>query len=180
MFDMGFEPQISKIIQNTRPDRQTVLFSATFPTNIEGLARRALTKPLEIIVGGKTKAAAEIEQIVEIRTDEEKWRRLLQLLGVWSEKGQILVFVDTQHHCDSLFADLLKVGYSPLSLHGGKDQYDRDQVGDLLHAILWRKAFVPSLPRKLDTDDCLVCVCVFPLLSLDFRRCSTSRTGCGT
>ena len=66
MFDMGFEPQITKIIQNTRPDRQTVMFSATFPTHVEGLARRALSKPLEIVVGGKTKAAAEIEQIVEV------------------------------------------------------------------------------------------------------------------
>ena len=66
MFDMGFEPQITKILQNTRPDRQTVMFSATFPTHVEGLARRALVKPLEIIVGGKTKAAAEIEQIIEV------------------------------------------------------------------------------------------------------------------
>ena len=52
----------------------------------------------------------------------------MQLLGLWYEKGQILVFVDTQTRCDTLFADLLKVGYPGLSLHGGKDQYDRDQV----------------------------------------------------
>lgn len=50
MFDMGFEPQIAKIIQNTRPDRQTVLFSATFPRSVETLARKVLTRPIEIQV----------------------------------------------------------------------------------------------------------------------------------
>jgi ATP-dependent RNA helicase DDX46/PRP5 len=65
---------------------------------------------------------------VQIRKEEDKFKRLLQILGVWYEKGQVLVFVDTQTHCDYLFAELLKIGYPGLSLHGGKDQYDRDQV----------------------------------------------------
>jgi ATP-dependent RNA helicase DDX46/PRP5 len=67
----------------------------------------------------------------QIRSEEDKFKRLLQILGVWYEKGQILVFVDTQQHCDSLFADLLRIGYPALSLHGGKDQFDRDQVRNL-------------------------------------------------
>jgi ATP-dependent RNA helicase DDX46/PRP5 len=50
MFDMGFEPQVMRIIDNVRPDRQTVLFSATFPRQMEALARRILTKPIEIQV----------------------------------------------------------------------------------------------------------------------------------
>lgn len=49
-----------------------------------------------------------------------------QLLGVWYEKGNILVFVDTQQKCDTLFQDLSRAGYNGLSLHGGKDQTDRD------------------------------------------------------
>jgi ATP-dependent RNA helicase DDX46/PRP5 len=53
MFDMGFEPQISKILSNIRPDRQTVMFSATFPKSVEGLAKKILTRPLEIIVGAR-------------------------------------------------------------------------------------------------------------------------------
>ena len=51
MFDMGFEPQVMKIVNNIRPDRQTILFSATFPKQMEELARRTLNKPIEIIVG---------------------------------------------------------------------------------------------------------------------------------
>ena len=54
MFDMGFEPQITRIMNNLRPDRQTVMFSATFPHAMEALARSALTNPVEIQVGGRS------------------------------------------------------------------------------------------------------------------------------
>lgn len=50
MFDMGFEPQVMKIVNNIRPDRQTVLFSATFPKQMEALARKVLERPVEIQV----------------------------------------------------------------------------------------------------------------------------------
>ena len=53
MFDMGFEPQIAKIMANIRPDRQTVMFSATFPKNVETLAKRILREPVEIVVGSR-------------------------------------------------------------------------------------------------------------------------------
>lgn len=103
MFDMGFEPQIKMIMQNVRPDRQTALFSATFPRTVETLAKKVLHMPLEIIVGGRSVASSSITQHVEIRDDDDKFMRLLQLLGVWYEKGNILVFVDTQSKCDTLF-----------------------------------------------------------------------------
>ncbi len=50
MFDMGFEPQVMRVVDNCRPDRQTVLFSATFPRQMEGLARKILDKPVEVQV----------------------------------------------------------------------------------------------------------------------------------
>jgi ATP-dependent RNA helicase DDX46/PRP5 len=65
MFDMGFEPQIRMIIQNVRPDRQTVLFSATFPKTIEKLAKGILRAPLEIVVGERSTVNKDITQIVE-------------------------------------------------------------------------------------------------------------------
>ena len=67
MFDLGFEPQITRILENVRPLRQVALFSATFPKNVETLARRGLNKPVEIIVGSKGKACANVEQVVEVR-----------------------------------------------------------------------------------------------------------------
>lgn len=53
MFDLGFEPQISKLLTNVRPDRQTVLFSATFPRNVETLAKKILQSPIEVVVGNR-------------------------------------------------------------------------------------------------------------------------------
>nr|DAD37449.1 TPA_asm: hypothetical protein HUJ06_008089 [Nelumbo nucifera] len=119
MFDMGFEPQITRIVQNTQPDRQTVLFSATFPRQVEILARKVLNKPVEIQVGGRSVVNKDITQLVEVRPESERFLRLLELIGEWYEKGRILIFVYTQEKCDSLFKDLLRHGYPFLSLFMG-------------------------------------------------------------
>uniref|UniRef100_A0A2P2MRT2 RNA helicase n=1 Tax=Rhizophora mucronata TaxID=61149 RepID=A0A2P2MRT2_RHIMU len=128
MFDMGFEPQITRIVQNIRPDRQTVLFSATFPRQVEILARKVLNKPVEIQVGGRSVVNKDITQLVEVRPESERFLRLLEILGEWYEKGKILIFVHSQEKCDALFRDLLKHGYPCLSLHGAKDQTDREST----------------------------------------------------
>ncbi|XP_012506757.1 PREDICTED: probable ATP-dependent RNA helicase DDX46 [Propithecus coquereli] len=64
MFDMGFEPQVMRIVDNVRPDRQTVMFSATFPRAMEALARRILSKPIEVQVGGRSVVCSDVEQQV--------------------------------------------------------------------------------------------------------------------
>ncbi|WBW75482.1 ATP-dependent RNA helicase Prp11 [Schizosaccharomyces osmophilus] len=131
MFDLGFEPQVMRIINNVRPSRQTVLFSATFPRAMEALARKVLKKPIEITVGGRSVVASEVEQIVEIRSEGSKFMRLLELLGeLYNTKADVrtLVFVDRQEAADTLFSDLMKRGYSSSSIHGGKDQNDRDST----------------------------------------------------
>lgn len=133
MFDMGFEPQVMKILGNIRPDRQTVLFSATFPRQMEALARKTLSKPVEIIVGGRSVVAPEIEQIVEVRSEESKFLRLLELLGNLyldekAEDDRTLIFVDRQESADGLLRDLMRKGYPCMSIHGSKDQIDRDST----------------------------------------------------
>lgn len=60
MFDLGFEPQITRILDTVRPKRQIVMFSATFPKNVEILARKILVKPVEIIVGSRGQACANV------------------------------------------------------------------------------------------------------------------------
>ena len=135
MFDMGFEPQVMKIMANIRPDRQTVLFSATFPRQMEALARKTLAKPVEIVVGGRSVVAPEITQIVEVRAEETKFIRLLELLGNLyeeekNEDDRALVFVDRQESADGLLRDLMRKGYPCMSIHGGKDQIDRDSTID--------------------------------------------------
>jgi ATP-dependent RNA helicase DDX46/PRP5 len=135
MFDMGFEPQVMKILGNIRPDRQTVLFSATFPRQMEALARKTLSKPVEIVVGGRSVVAPEITQIVEVRNEDTKFHRLLELLGnLYSddknEDDRVLIFVDRQESADGLLRDLMRKGYPCMSIHGGKDQTDRDSTID--------------------------------------------------
>jgi len=66
MFDLGFEPQITKIIENSRPRKQVVLFSATFPKNVEMLARRILVNPCEVIVGSRGQACTNVEQVIVV------------------------------------------------------------------------------------------------------------------
>ncbi|KAJ3290332.1 pre-mRNA processing RNA-helicase [Borealophlyctis nickersoniae] len=133
MFDMGFEPQVMKMVNNVRPDRQTILFSATFPRKMEALARKILIKPLEITVGGRSVVAADVEQVVEVLEEDDKFVRLLGILGDAGQKDpddkiKILIFVDRQEAADSLLSQLIKRGYPCQSLHGGKDQADRDST----------------------------------------------------
>ena len=135
MFDLGFEPQILKIMTNIRPDRQTVLFSATFPKQMEALARKTLSKPIEIVVGGRSVVAPEITQIVEVRAEETKFIRLLELLGKQyedekNEDDRTLIFVDRHESADGLLKDLMRKGYPCGSIHGAKDQVDRSSTID--------------------------------------------------
>ncbi|KAM4546785.1 putative ATP-dependent RNA helicase DDX46 [Fundulus diaphanus] len=128
MFDMGFEPQVMRIVDNVRPDRQTVMFSATFPRAMEALARRILAKPIEVQVGGRSVVCSDVEQHVLVIDEDQKFLKLLEILGHYQEKGSVIIFVDKQEHADGLLKDLMKASYPCLSLHGGIDQYDRDSI----------------------------------------------------
>lgn len=129
MFDMGFEPQVMRIIDICRPDKQMVMFSATFPRQMEALARRILVRPVEVAVGGKSIVCKDIEQHVHVVEDEQKFLKLLEILGQRISDGSAIVFVDKQEHADSLLKDLMNASYNSCgSLHGGIDQYDRDST----------------------------------------------------
>nr|A6RW79.1 RecName: Full=Pre-mRNA-processing ATP-dependent RNA helicase prp5 [Botrytis cinerea B05.10] len=133
MFDMGFEPQVMKVFNNIRPNRQTILFSATMPRIMDALAKKTLQSPVEIVVGGRSVVAPEITQIVEVREEKEKFHRLLELLGELyntDEDARTLIFVDRQEKADDLLKDLMRKGYPCMSIHGGKDQVDRDSTID--------------------------------------------------
>ena len=125
MFDFGFEPQVTKIISNIRPDRQTVMFSATFPRTMEILARKFLHRPIQVQVGGRSIVCKDVEQNVVVINEDRKFFKLLELLGLFIDKGSCLIFVDKQEIADMILRDLWKASYSCLSLHGGMDQYDR-------------------------------------------------------
>ena len=159
MFDMGFEPQVNKILDNIRPDRQTVMFSATFPKKMEDLARKALHKPIEVSVGGRSVVCKDVEQHVVVIDEDKKYLKLLELLGLYQEKGSVIVFVDKQEDADDLCKNLLKNSYSCMALHGGVDQDDRESIMDF-----FKKASVPLLvatsiaARGLDVKDLILVI----------------------
>ncbi|MES1904942.1 MAG: putative ATP-dependent RNA helicase ddx46, partial [Paramarteilia canceri] len=129
MFDMGFEPQVMLILDSARPDKQTLLFSATFPSQMETLARLVLKKPIEVSVGAKSVVASDISQNVHVLEDEsQKVLKLLEILGIYITQGSALIFVEKQESCDILAKQLKNFHYPCAALHAGVDQYDRDSI----------------------------------------------------
>ncbi|XP_043707383.1 DEAD-box ATP-dependent RNA helicase 20-like isoform X2 [Telopea speciosissima] len=129
MLDMGFEPQIRKIVTQIRPDRQTLYWSATWPRQVEALARQFLCDPYKVIIGSPNlKANQSINQVVEVMTEMEKYNRLIKLLTEMMDGSRILVFLQTKKGCDQVTRKLRMDGWPALSIHGDKNQAERDRV----------------------------------------------------
>lgn len=79
-------------------------------------------------VGGKSVVCDDVSQNVVILEEHQKMLKLLELLGVYWEHGNVLVFVDKQEKADELVAQLMRSGYNCAPLHGGIDQFDRDST----------------------------------------------------
>ncbi|XP_011047813.1 PREDICTED: DEAD-box ATP-dependent RNA helicase 30 [Populus euphratica] len=129
MLDMGFEPQIRKIISQIRPDRQTLYWSATWPREVEILARQFLHNAYKVIIGSPDlKANQSINQVVEVVMDMEKYNRLIKLLKEVMDGSRILIFMETKKGCDQVTRQLRMDGWPALSIHGDKNQAERDWV----------------------------------------------------
>ncbi|XP_063707151.1 uncharacterized protein LOC134835991 isoform X3 [Culicoides brevitarsis] len=132
MLDMGFEPQIRKIIEQIRPDRQVLMWSATWPKEVQLLAEDFLKDYIKINIGSLNLAAnSNIEQVVEVCEESEKEAKLCQLLKeiVTDDlENKIIVFVETKKKVEDLLKVIQKQGYSVNSIHGDKSQAERDFV----------------------------------------------------
>ncbi|CAD8183063.1 unnamed protein product [Paramecium pentaurelia] len=129
MLDMGFEPQIRKIVDQIRPQRQTMLFSATWPKEVQKLALDfCKQEPVHIQIGNVELTSNKmIKQIVYVMKAIEKNQRLLYLLKDIAHK-KILIFCSTKKGCDQLQKTLDREGIRCLALHGDKKQSERDYV----------------------------------------------------
>ncbi|XP_033172299.1 ATP-dependent RNA helicase dbp2 [Drosophila mauritiana] len=136
MLDMGFEPQIRKIIEQIRPDRQVVMWSATWPKEVQALAGDFLNDYIQINIGSMNLSANHnIRQIVEICTEIEKPQRLVCLLNEispiknsGSNGNKIIVFVETKIKVEDILQIIRAEGYNATSIHGDKTQNERDSV----------------------------------------------------
>ncbi|XP_063815580.1 ATP-dependent RNA helicase DDX42 [Pseudophryne corroboree] len=129
MFDMGFEYQVRSIANHVRPDRQTLLFSATFRKKIERLARDILIDPIRVVQGDIGEANEDITQMVEILTSgPDKWNWVTRRLVEFTSAGSVVLFVTKKANAEEL-ANNLRVEDHPLGLlHGDMDQSERNKV----------------------------------------------------
>lgn len=129
MFDMGFEPQVRSICDHVRPDRQTLLFSATFKKRVEKLARDILTDPIRIVQGDVGEANEDVTQIVLVLSSlPSKWTWLLGHIVEFLSAGSVLIFVTKKANAEELANNLKLKEYEVLLLHGDMDQIERNKV----------------------------------------------------
>ncbi|XP_053325935.1 probable ATP-dependent RNA helicase DDX17 [Spea bombifrons] len=131
MLDMGFEPQIRKIVDQIRPDRQTLMWSATWPKEVRQLAEDFLRDYVQINVGNlELSANHNILQIVDVCQESEKDHKLIQLMEeIMAEKeNKTIIFVETKRRCDDLTRRMRRDGWPAMCIHGDKSQQERDWV----------------------------------------------------
>lgn len=124
MLDMGFAPQINRIVAEIPPYRQTLLFSATMPPEVEALARKYLRKPVVVQVGRRSQAAHTVTHAVYPVPRERKSALLAELLKR-EEMDTVLVFTRTKHGADKVVRHLEKEGIRSTAMHADKTQPQR-------------------------------------------------------
>jgi len=128
LFDMGFLPDIRRILRHIPRKRQTLLFGATMPDEIRILAREILVDPLTVQVG-KTAPAITVSHAIYPVAQHLKTRLLVELLRQ-TQAGSVLVFTRTKHRAKQLGEKLLKAGYQATSLQGNLSQNRRQEAMD--------------------------------------------------
>jgi ATP-dependent RNA helicase DDX5/DBP2 len=130
MLDMGFEPQIRKVVSQIRPDRQTLLWSATWPKEIQRMARDFCREdPVKVTIGSEELSTnPDITQQIEVVGEFEKRDRFMS----WIKEAaggdeRVLVFTETKRGADSLCRELQYQQMSAAAIHGDKDQRTRDR-----------------------------------------------------
>lgn len=152
MLDMGFAADIDSIVQETPHNRQTLLFSATYPENIEALSRQYQNNPVSIRVESLHTAHTIQQQFIECDRDDRlgALERALAHFGI----QQAVIFCNTKQTTHEVCTHLRDLGYSALGLHGDLEQKDRDRV-----LVRFRQGSLAILvatdvaARGLDVDD---------------------------
>ncbi|XP_052860777.1 uncharacterized protein LOC128267868 [Anopheles cruzii] len=158
MLDMGFEPQIRKIVEQIRPDRQVLMWSATWPKEVQTLAEDFLRDYIQINIGSLSLAANHnIHQIVDVCEENEKESKLLKLLkeiASTDASNKIIIFVETKKKVEDLLKNIVRDGYGATSIHGDKSQSERDYVlQDFRHGKSTILVATDVAARGLDVED---------------------------
>jgi ATP-dependent RNA helicase RhlE len=126
MLDMGFKPQLDKIMRTLPAERQTLLFSATMPPDLGALARMHLKNPVRVSVGPQAIPPPKATQDVFMVGNNEKTKLLISMVG--TNPGNVLVFARTKHRTDRVMRSLCDAGFAAQRLHSNRTQQQRREA----------------------------------------------------
>jgi len=127
MLDMGFAPQLNRIVAEIPPYRQTLLFSATMPPEVEALARTYLRKPVVVQIGRRSEAVSTVTHAVYPVPRERKTKLLVELLKE-AQMDSVLIFTRTKHGADRVVQHLEDEGINATAMHADKSQGERTRA----------------------------------------------------
>ncbi|XP_010485405.1 PREDICTED: DEAD-box ATP-dependent RNA helicase 14 [Camelina sativa] len=129
MLDMGFEPQIRKIVKEIPTKRQTLMYTATWPKGVRKIAADLLVNPAQVNIGNVDELVANksITQHIEVVAPMEKQRRLEQILRSQEPGSKVIIFCSTKRMCDQLTRNITRQ-FGAAAIHGDKSQPERDHV----------------------------------------------------
>ncbi|OUS31350.1 ATP-dependent RNA helicase DbpA [Thalassotalea sp. 42_200_T64] len=127
MLDMGFQPALDNIVRRTPDDRQTLLFSATFPNKIKQISERIMTNPIMVKVESTHDDSSITQHFYKVANNEQRLEAL-RLLLMQHKPESAVVFCNTKKDAQIIADKLIGFGFSTLALHGDLEQRDRDQT----------------------------------------------------
>lgn len=131
MLDMGFEPQIRKVMYMIRPNRQTVMTSATWPPGVRRLAQSYMKDPIQVYIGSLDLAATHtVTQTIEVMENSEdvKMNTLMDFISNLQPQDKIIIFCGKKARADELASELALQGIGVQTMHGDREQADREQA----------------------------------------------------
>jgi len=126
MLDMGFTPQINQVLESVPRKHQTLLFSATLPSDILKLAEKYLNQPVRISVGSTSTPIEKIKQETLRVDDGNKYNQLIK--EIYTRQGSILIFVKTRRNAEKMVKRLKHDDHDADAIHGNLRQNKRDRV----------------------------------------------------
>ncbi|MBI9041468.1 DEAD/DEAH box helicase [Lutibacter sp.] len=127
MLNMGFKDELDAILESTPATKQTLLFSATFPREVEDIARHYMTKPVEITSGEKNKSSDQVSHQYYVVSERNRYNALKRIADVNPDIYSI-IFCRTRRETQEVADNLIRDGYNADSLHGDLSQAQRDSV----------------------------------------------------
>ncbi|XP_050068922.1 probable ATP-dependent RNA helicase DDX43 [Anopheles maculipalpis] len=166
MLDMGFEPQIRKVLLDVRPDRQTVMTSATWPDGVRRLAQSYMNNPIQVYIGTLDLAATHtVTQLIEVIDEEDKFHRINEFVRDMQPTDKVIIFCGKKTRADDLSSEFILSGIPCQSIHGNREQADREQaLEDIKSGAVSILIATDVASRGLDIED------ISHVVNYDFPR----------